>query len=97
MHTQVGAMFEDCLSDLMEELWSALQYGGSAHSKVDMLANRMAQREAEIEELAQKRCECMFVCEIMCLSVCVCVCACQACDFQGGGVAVTNKRSVIRL
>ncbi|KAF5830676.1 hypothetical protein DUNSADRAFT_14191 [Dunaliella salina] len=53
--TQLGAMFEDCLSDLMEELWAALQYGGSAHGKVDALANRMAQREKEIEELAYRK------------------------------------------
>lgn len=56
MHAQLGSMFDDCLSDLMEELWAALQYGGSAHSKVEILANRMTHREAEIEEQAQKRC-----------------------------------------
>lgn len=43
------------MCDLMEELWAAMQYGGAAHGKVDLLTARMVKREAEIEELAQQK------------------------------------------
>lgn len=84
VRAQVDAMFEDCLSDMMEELWTALQVVGSAHSKVDVMASAMAQREAEVEALALARCA--HACTralsarapllplCMCPRACACVC-----------------------
>ncbi|GIL42753.1 hypothetical protein Vafri_151 [Volvox africanus] len=46
---KLGAAFEDCLSDTMDQLWGVLQYAGSKHALVDRMSEAMRQREAELE------------------------------------------------
>ncbi|GFH30929.1 hypothetical protein HaLaN_29867, partial [Haematococcus lacustris] len=48
---KLAEMFEDCLEDLMEQLWGALQYAGSARSQ-DALASSQHTVE-QLKDMAQ--------------------------------------------
>jgi hypothetical protein len=37
VRAKLAAAFEDCLSDVMDQLWGALQYAGSRHARVDRM------------------------------------------------------------
>lgn len=38
VRTKLGGAFEDCMMDIMDQLWGALQYAGSKHAIVERMA-----------------------------------------------------------
>lgn len=48
VRAKLALMFDDAMSDLMEQLWAALQHAGGAHAKAARLHNAMVKRDAEV-------------------------------------------------
>lgn len=45
---QLTAMWDDCMEDMMDQLWEAFTYAGTTHIAVTRMANAMAQRDVEV-------------------------------------------------